>query len=165
MTVDPHQGITIAFPIDVKPQDYTYWDFNTQQAVPAKYQRTETYSGRTAYVFTVSVNGQVKDPKTARVAAHGSAQAAASEPRRAAPAAAQARLQTLRADPAGRDPAGLHLGELADRLDRLDDRAAAERRAAADRHRRPEPHGRGRPTAPGAPVRPSEHLGVGVSGG
>ncbi|HEV2638784.1 MAG TPA: porin PorA family protein [Actinocrinis sp.] len=63
VTVDPHQGITIAFPLDVKQQNYTYWDSNTQQAAPAKYERTESYSGRTAYVFTVAVNGQVKDPK------------------------------------------------------------------------------------------------------
>lgn len=63
VTVDPHQGITIGFPIDVQQRDYDYWDSNTQQTVPAKYQRAESYSGRNAYVFTVSVTGQVKDPK------------------------------------------------------------------------------------------------------
>jgi hypothetical protein len=63
VTVDPHQGITIGFPIGVKPQNYTYWDSNTQQAVPARYLRTENYQGRNAFVFAVNVSGQVKDPK------------------------------------------------------------------------------------------------------
>lgn len=61
--VDPHQGITIGFPINVSPQDHTYWDSNTQQAVPAKYDSTVTYNGRQAFIFKVSANGQVKDQK------------------------------------------------------------------------------------------------------
>lgn len=62
-SVDPHQGITIGFPIGVQPRTYTYWDAGTQQAVPATFQRTEDYRGRSATVFTVNVSGRVKDPK------------------------------------------------------------------------------------------------------
>jgi Porin PorA len=95
VTVDPHQGITIAFPIDVKPQDYTYWDSNTQQAVPAKYQRTENYSGRTAYVFTVAVNGQVKDSKLLAALPAGLPKSLLTSLAGLLPAAAQAQLQAL----------------------------------------------------------------------
>ena len=95
VTVDPHQGITIAFPIDVQPKDYTYWDSNTQQAVPAKYQRTETFSGRTAYVFTVSVNGQVKDPKLLASLPPALPKSLLQSLAGLLPAAAQSQLQTL----------------------------------------------------------------------
>ena len=61
--VDPHEGITIGFPIGVQPRDYTFWDANTEQAVPARFQRTEAYLGRSATVFTVNASGRVKDPK------------------------------------------------------------------------------------------------------
>jgi len=62
-TVDPHEGITIGFPIGVEPRDYTFWDTSTEQAVPAGFQRTESYRGRAATVFTVNASGRVKDPK------------------------------------------------------------------------------------------------------
>jgi DUF3068 family protein len=61
--VDQHEGITIGFPIGVQPRDYTYWDANTEQAVPAGFQRTESYLGRAATVFTANASGPVKDPK------------------------------------------------------------------------------------------------------
>jgi len=95
VTVDPHEGITVAFPIDVQPKDYTYWDSNTQQAVPAKYQKTETFSGRQAYVFDVSVTGQVKDPKLLSQLPPGLPQADLVPLAAFLPAAAQAQLQAL----------------------------------------------------------------------
>jgi hypothetical protein len=62
-TVDPHQGITIGFPIGVQSHDYTFWDASTQQAVPAKFQSTVDYRGRSASVFNTEARGQLKDPK------------------------------------------------------------------------------------------------------
>jgi hypothetical protein len=98
VTVDPHQGITIAFPINVQPQNYTYWDANTQQAVPARYKDTETYSGRQAYVFTVTAAGQVKDPKLLAQLPPGLPKSVLVPLAPFLPPSAQAALQTLAPD-------------------------------------------------------------------
>ncbi|MBS2966402.1 DUF3068 domain-containing protein [Actinocrinis puniceicyclus] len=62
-SADPHQGLTIGFPIGVQQRTYAYWDAGTQQAVPALFQRAEAFRGRSADVFTVTASGPLKDPK------------------------------------------------------------------------------------------------------
>lgn len=63
VSADPHQGLTIGFPIGVQQRTYMYWDAGTQQAVPALFQRAEAFRGRSAAVFTVTASGPLKDPK------------------------------------------------------------------------------------------------------
>lgn len=95
VTVDPHQGITIGFPIDTQPENYTYWDADTQQTVPARYVRTEDYNGRTARVFVVSVSGRVKDPKLLSSLPPALPKPALQGLATLLPPAAQSQLQTL----------------------------------------------------------------------
>jgi hypothetical protein len=60
--VEPHQGLTVNFPIGTKKQDYTGWVSETQTTTPLKYVRDEQRNGITTYVFQADVKASaIKD--------------------------------------------------------------------------------------------------------
>lgn len=61
-SAEPHQGLVIGFPLSPAALDYPYWDFSTQTAATADYQRTEQHAGTETYVYTVHASGALKDP-------------------------------------------------------------------------------------------------------
>jgi hypothetical protein len=62
VTVTPHDGLVVGFPLTPEPKDYPYWDTTTQTTATAQYRRAEAHAGRDSYVYEVSVGGPVKDP-------------------------------------------------------------------------------------------------------
>ena len=63
ITVDPHDGLVVGFPLSPQPQHYPYWDAPTQSVATAAYQRTEERAGRETYVYTMYTKGVLKDTK------------------------------------------------------------------------------------------------------
>lgn len=63
---EPHEGLTSAFPLEPKKQDYPFWDAETQTAVTAQYVTSEKRHGRTVYVYRISAQGPVADPALAQ---------------------------------------------------------------------------------------------------
>lgn len=61
-----HEGLVISWPLEPERRDYRYWDSGTQKAVPARYDRTESVSGRDAYVYVLKADGPLADPATAK---------------------------------------------------------------------------------------------------
>jgi hypothetical protein len=61
-SAEQHQGLVIGFPLSPAAKDYPYWDYPTQSAVTAAYQRTEEHGGTKTYVYTVHASGALKDP-------------------------------------------------------------------------------------------------------
>ncbi|MBR7837388.1 DUF3068 domain-containing protein [Actinospica durhamensis] len=57
-----HTGLAIGFPVHPAAADAQWWDSATQTAGTAKYVTTEEHGGRSTYLFTVDINGAVKDP-------------------------------------------------------------------------------------------------------
>ncbi|MFE6284194.1 porin PorA family protein [Streptomyces sp. NPDC057877] len=64
-TAERHEGLVIAWPLSPERRDYRFWDTGTQQAVPARYDGTETVSGREAHVYDIQATGPLTDPATA----------------------------------------------------------------------------------------------------
>ncbi|WP_203930883.1 porin PorA family protein [Virgisporangium ochraceum] len=65
VTVEPHQGLTVGFPIPPEPTDYTYWDYPTAMGATAAYVRTEQRAGRETYVYQMKTAGPLADPSVA----------------------------------------------------------------------------------------------------
>ena len=65
-TAESHDGLVVGFPLRPQSQDYPWWDPTTQTTTTARYLRTETYSGRQAYVYAVHASGAVQDPQLAK---------------------------------------------------------------------------------------------------
>jgi hypothetical protein len=65
VTVEPHEGLTVGFPIPPDPNDYTYWDYPTANGATAAYVRTEQRAGRDTYVFQMKATGPLRDPSVA----------------------------------------------------------------------------------------------------
>ncbi|MEV6164633.1 porin PorA family protein [Streptomyces sp. NPDC052052] len=61
-----HEGLVISWPLEPERRDYRFWDTGIQKAVPARYDKTETVSGREAYVYVVKADGTLTDPATAK---------------------------------------------------------------------------------------------------
>ncbi|HEU5474663.1 MAG TPA: porin PorA family protein [Actinophytocola sp.] len=63
-TVEPHTGLTIAFPIDPKADNsYTFYDPTSQTSGPLNFVGTETRGGRETHHYTTEITGPVKDPQ------------------------------------------------------------------------------------------------------
>ncbi|CAM5593815.1 hypothetical protein GCM10010261_50600 [Streptomyces pilosus] len=63
---EEHEGLVISWPLEPERRDYRFWDTGTRKAVPARYDRTESVSGREAYVYVVEADGALADPSTAK---------------------------------------------------------------------------------------------------
>jgi hypothetical protein len=61
VTVEPHDGLTVGFPIPPAPTDYTYWDYTTATGATAAYERTELRSGIETYVYSMTTKGPLRD--------------------------------------------------------------------------------------------------------
>jgi hypothetical protein len=61
VTVEPHQGLTVGFPIPPEPGDYTYWDYPTAIGATATYVRDEQRGGRETYVYRMATAGPLRD--------------------------------------------------------------------------------------------------------
>jgi hypothetical protein len=61
VTVEPHDGLTVGFPIPPEPTDYTYWDYTTATGATAAYERTELRSGIETYVYSMTTKGPLRD--------------------------------------------------------------------------------------------------------
>jgi hypothetical protein len=62
VTVEPHHGLTVGFPIPPDPHDYTYWDYPTSTGATAAYVRTEQRAGLETYVYQMKAAGPLRDP-------------------------------------------------------------------------------------------------------
>jgi hypothetical protein len=51
----PHEGLVNKWPFDTQKKDYTYWDGTVGEALPAIYDREETFQGVDCYVFKISI--------------------------------------------------------------------------------------------------------------
>jgi hypothetical protein len=54
-TVDPHQGLTVAFPVDAERRDYTIWVPDLQTTAPLRFVREEPREGVNTYVYEAAV--------------------------------------------------------------------------------------------------------------
>jgi hypothetical protein len=54
-TVDPHAGLTVAFPVDADRRDYTLWIPDLQTTAPLRFVREESREGVNTYVYEVDV--------------------------------------------------------------------------------------------------------------
>jgi hypothetical protein len=54
-TVDPHEGLTVAFPVDAEQRDYTVWVPDLQTTAPLRFVREEPREGVNTYVYQVEV--------------------------------------------------------------------------------------------------------------
>lgn len=61
VTVEPHEGLTVGFPIPPAANDYTYWDYPTATGATAAYVRSEQRAGRDTYVYTMKTAGPLRD--------------------------------------------------------------------------------------------------------
>ncbi|HET9141444.1 porin PorA family protein [Actinophytocola sp.] len=62
--VEPHTGLTIAFPINPKADNsYTFYDSATRTSGPLTFAGTETRGGRETHHYTAEISGPVKDPE------------------------------------------------------------------------------------------------------
>ena len=53
--VQPHEGLTVSFPIGSEQQDYTGWVADTQSTTPITYLREEARGGANTYVYEADV--------------------------------------------------------------------------------------------------------------
>jgi hypothetical protein len=60
-TVNPHEGLSVGFPLPPEQTDYTYWDPPTQTGATAAYQRTERHAGRDTYVYRLQTKAPLRD--------------------------------------------------------------------------------------------------------
>ena len=51
----PHEGLVNKWPFDTEKKDYTYWDGTVGKALPAVYDREETFLGVDCYVYKISI--------------------------------------------------------------------------------------------------------------
>jgi hypothetical protein len=54
-TVDPHEGLTVAFPVDTERRDYTVWVPDLQATAPLRFVREEPREGVNTYVYQAEV--------------------------------------------------------------------------------------------------------------
>lgn len=51
--VAPHQGLTVSFPVDAQPHDYSVWVPDTQSTAPIRFVREESRGGVNTFVYEV----------------------------------------------------------------------------------------------------------------
>jgi len=54
-TVEPHEGLTVAFPVDADQRDYAIWVPDMQTTAPLRFVREESREGVNTYVYQVDV--------------------------------------------------------------------------------------------------------------
>ncbi|MBX6749855.1 MAG: DUF3068 domain-containing protein [Micromonosporaceae bacterium] len=54
-TVDPHEGLTVAFPVNADRRDYSIWIPDMQTTAPLRFVREESREGVNTYVYQVDV--------------------------------------------------------------------------------------------------------------
>src|SRR5690606_19035156 len=61
--VAPHEGLTVAFPVDAQRRDYTIWVSDMQTAAPLRFVREESRDGVNTYVYEAEVpEAPIQDP-------------------------------------------------------------------------------------------------------
>ena len=57
----PHEGLVNKWPFDSEKKDYTYWDGTIGRALPAVYERAETFHGVDTYIYKITATDEPID--------------------------------------------------------------------------------------------------------